>query len=616
MGLRREPNVIPGFGITFGFTTFFLVRHRAAAADRAGDEGRGHGLAALRRRGHRSARAGLVPTDLRRLADRPPPSTSCSASSSPGRWCATAFPGRRFIDAIIDMPFALPTAVSGIALTAVFAGNGWIGQYLEPLGIKVAYTPLGITVALTLIGMPFVVRTVQPALQELPQDVEEAAETLGAGPAYTFFRVILPAVLPALLTGFTLAFARAVGEYGSVIFIAGNIPMKTEITPLLIVIRLEEYDYAAAAALGCVMLAISFVMLLAINLLQAWGRAPTCSGRERADGPRSLPHRRSRCCSSARCCSRRWRWCSPSALREGLGACFESFADSDTRRRHPPHADHRGHRRAAEHGVRHLRRLVHRQVRVPRQEHPDHADRPAAGRIAGGLGPDLRAAVRPAGLVRRLAAGARHQHHLRAARHRAGHDVRHLPLRGARADPADAAAGQRRGRGGHHAGRRRLVHVLPCDAAAHPLGPDLRRDPVQRARHGRVRRRLGGVRPHPRPDQHHAAAHRDPLPGIQLRRRLCRGLAAVAAGRGHADHQDAGRMAHGRRHRVADEAQQPRLVAGRASTCCIVLLVAAGISWFAIEHAASAWPTASSASACSWPAPTRAPSSRASAKTR
>jgi sulfate transport system permease protein len=182
------------------------------------------------------------------------------------------FPGRKIIDAIIDMPFALPTAVSGIALTTVFAGNGWIGQYLEPMGIKVAYTWIGITVALTLIGMPFVVRTVQPAIQEVQRDLEDAAETLGAGRFYVFRRIIVPTVLPALLTGFALAFARAVGEYGSVIFIAGNMPMKTEITPLLIVIRLEEFDYAGAAALGVVMLSISFVMLLAINLLQVWGR--------------------------------------------------------------------------------------------------------------------------------------------------------------------------------------------------------------------------------------------------------------------------------------------------------------------------------------------------------
>ena len=182
------------------------------------------------------------------------------------------FPGRGLIDALIDMPFALPTAVSGIALTTVFAHNGWIGRYLEPWGVKVAYTWVGVTLALTLISMPFAVRAVQPALLEVQRDLEEAAETLGAGRIYVFRRIILPAVLPALLTGFTLAFARALGEYGSVIFIAGNLPMKTEITPLLIVIHLEEFDYHGAAALGVVMLGISFVVLLAINLLQAWGR--------------------------------------------------------------------------------------------------------------------------------------------------------------------------------------------------------------------------------------------------------------------------------------------------------------------------------------------------------
>jgi sulfate transport system permease protein len=182
------------------------------------------------------------------------------------------FPGRKLIDALIDMPFALPTAVSGIALTAVFAENGAIGQYLAPLGIKVAYTWIGVVVALTLIGLPFVVRAIQPALLEVQRDLEDAAETLGAGRFYVFRRIILPTVLPALLTGFTLAFARAVGEYGSVIFIAGNLPMKTEITPLLIVIKLEQFEYAAAAALGFIMLVMSFVMLLSINLLQAWGR--------------------------------------------------------------------------------------------------------------------------------------------------------------------------------------------------------------------------------------------------------------------------------------------------------------------------------------------------------
>jgi sulfate transport system permease protein len=182
------------------------------------------------------------------------------------------FPGRKAIDALIDMPFALPTAVSGIALTTVFAQNGWIGKYLEPFGIKVAYTWIGVTVALTLIGLPFAVRSVQPALLEVQRDLEDAAETLGASRFYIFRRIILPTVLPALLTGFTLAFARAVGEYGSVIFISGNLPLKTEITPLLIVIRLEEFDYKGAAALGFVMLVISFAFLLTINLLQAWGR--------------------------------------------------------------------------------------------------------------------------------------------------------------------------------------------------------------------------------------------------------------------------------------------------------------------------------------------------------
>jgi sulfate transport system permease protein len=182
------------------------------------------------------------------------------------------FPGRKLIDALIDMPFALPTAVSGIALTAVFAENGWIGQYLAPFGIKVAYTWIGVVVALTLIGLPFVVRSVQPAIAEVQRDLEDAAETLGAGRLTIFVRIVLPTIFPALATGFTLAFARAVGEYGSVIFIAGNLPMKTEITPLLIVIKLEQFDYAGAAALGFIMLSMSFVMLLSINLLQAWGR--------------------------------------------------------------------------------------------------------------------------------------------------------------------------------------------------------------------------------------------------------------------------------------------------------------------------------------------------------
>ena len=182
------------------------------------------------------------------------------------------FIGRRIIDALVDLPFALPTAVAGIALTAVYAGNGWIGRLLEPLGIKVAFTPLGVIVALTFIGLPFVVRTVQPVLEDLEPELEEAAATLGANRWQTFGRVVLPAVWPALLTGFTLAVARAVGEYGSVIFIAGNVPMVSEITPLLIITKLEQYDYAGATAIAVVMLAISFALLLLINLLQWWAR--------------------------------------------------------------------------------------------------------------------------------------------------------------------------------------------------------------------------------------------------------------------------------------------------------------------------------------------------------
>lgn len=181
-----------------------------------------------------------------------------------------SFPGKKLVDALVDLPFALPTAVAGISLTAIYAKNGWMGQYLEPLGLKVAFTPLGILVALTFIGLPFVVRTVQPVLEDLDSEVEEAAASLGANRIQTFRLVVLPLVLPALLTGFALAFARAVGEYGSVIFIAGNIPMVSEITPLIIITKLEQYDYAGATAIASVMLVVSFILLLIINGLQAW----------------------------------------------------------------------------------------------------------------------------------------------------------------------------------------------------------------------------------------------------------------------------------------------------------------------------------------------------------
>jgi sulfate transport system permease protein len=180
------------------------------------------------------------------------------------------FPGRRLVDALVDLPFALPTAVAGIALTTIYAQNGWIGRILEPLGIKVAFTPIGVWVALTFIGLPFVVRTLQPVLEDFDRELEEASATLGANRWITFRRIILPLLWPPLLTGFALAFARAVGEYGSVVFISGNMPMRTEITPLLIMTKLEQYDYAGATALAVVMLVLSFMVLLGINLVQWW----------------------------------------------------------------------------------------------------------------------------------------------------------------------------------------------------------------------------------------------------------------------------------------------------------------------------------------------------------
>jgi sulfate transport system permease protein len=182
------------------------------------------------------------------------------------------FPGRRLLDAFIDLPFALPTAVAGIALTAIYAPKGWVGKFLAPLGIKIAYTPLGILIALVFIGLPFIVRTLQPVLEDLDREVEEAAATLGAHRLQTILSVVMPALVPPLLTGFALALARAVGEYGSVVFIAGNIPYVSEIAPLLIIIRLQEFNYADATAIATIMLAISFVLLLAINLLQTWTR--------------------------------------------------------------------------------------------------------------------------------------------------------------------------------------------------------------------------------------------------------------------------------------------------------------------------------------------------------
>jgi sulfate/thiosulfate transport system permease protein len=267
----RQPSILPGFGLTLGFSTFFLsaivLIPLAALVMKTATMGWSDFVAVLFNRQVLAAfRLSFGASILAAVIN--------SVFGFVIAWTLVRyeFPGRKLIDALIDMPFALPTAVSGIALTAVFAGNGWFGQYLEPRGIKVASTWIGVVIALTLIGLPFIVRSVQPALLEVQRDLEDAAETLGAGRFTIFRRIILPTVLPALATGFTLAFARGVGEYGSVIFIAGNLPLKTEIVPLLIVHQLEQYKYAAAAALGFMMLVISFVMLLSINVLQAWGR--------------------------------------------------------------------------------------------------------------------------------------------------------------------------------------------------------------------------------------------------------------------------------------------------------------------------------------------------------
>ena len=270
-GRFRQPSILPGFGLTLGFTTFFLsavvLLPLAALTAKATAMTWSEFMAILLDpRAIASYRLSFGAAFLAAMVN--------AVFGFIVAWVLVRydFPGRRLVEARIDLPFALPTAVSGIALAAVFAPTGWLGLKLAAMGVQVAYTWIGVVVALTLIGLPFVVRSVQPALVEAQRDLEEAAETLGASPFYIFRRIILPAVLPALLTGFTLALARGIGEYGSVVFISGNLPFKTEITPLLIVIKLEQFDYAGAAALGFIMLVMSFVMLFAINLVQAWGR--------------------------------------------------------------------------------------------------------------------------------------------------------------------------------------------------------------------------------------------------------------------------------------------------------------------------------------------------------
>lgn len=266
---RRK--ILPGFGITMGYSVLYLSLVVLLP------------LSALlfNSTGLRLAKFWDVATDPRVLASyRVSLSTAAAAAFVDAilglllAWVLVRyeFPGKRIFDALIDLPFALPTAVAGVSLTALYATNGWIGAWLEPLGLKVAFTPLGITLALMFIGIPFVVRTVQPVLEDLDRDMEEASATLGAGRWRTFRSVVLPELFPPLLTGFALAFARGIGEFGSVVFISGNMPMRTEIAPLLIMSKLEQYDYAGATAVALLLLLISFLMLLVINTLQRWVR--------------------------------------------------------------------------------------------------------------------------------------------------------------------------------------------------------------------------------------------------------------------------------------------------------------------------------------------------------
>ena len=269
LGGRKPRRILPGFGLTLGYTMLYLsllvLIPLSAVFIRSMGSGWGHFwevvtaprvLASLRLSFSASVVAALINVIFGLIVS----------------WVLVryTFPFKQFIDAMVDLPFALPTAVAGIALTALYAPNGWLGAWLKSLGITVAFTPLGIIMALTFIGLPFVVRTLQPVLEELDKEVEQAAASLGASALQTFSHVVFPALWPALLTGFTLAFARAIGEYGSVIFIAGNMPMKSEIAPLLIVSKLEQYDYAGATAIAVVMLVLSFTLMFGINALQNW----------------------------------------------------------------------------------------------------------------------------------------------------------------------------------------------------------------------------------------------------------------------------------------------------------------------------------------------------------
>ena len=269
--LRRERSVLPGFGLSLGFTLFYLglivlIPLSAAFIKTAGMSWDEFVAAVWSPRVIASYRLSFFASFAA--------ATVNAVFGLLVAWVLVRypFPGKRIVDALVDLPFALPTAVAGIALTAIYSKNGWVGQWLEPHGLTIAYTEIGVFLALTFIGLPFVVRTLQPVLEELEPELEEAAASLGANRWQTVTRVILPELLPPLITGFALAFARALGEYGSVVFISGNMPMRTEITPLLIITKLEQYDYHGATALAVVMLVASFCLLLVINLLQKWSR--------------------------------------------------------------------------------------------------------------------------------------------------------------------------------------------------------------------------------------------------------------------------------------------------------------------------------------------------------
>ena len=434
------------------------------------------------------------------------------------------FPGKTLIDVMVDLPFALPTSVAGITLTAIYAGNGWIGRYLAPLGIKVAYAPLGVIVALTFVGLPFVVRTIQPVLEDLDQEYEEAAATLGASRLQTFMLVIAPALIPALLTGFALAFARALGEYGSVVFISGNMPMHTEVVPLLIMSKLEQFDYAGATAIAVVMLVASFVHSArhqrAAKVEQpppgglTFAMADQSQGAPKKPGTADPPAVRIALIAIALVFVALFIFIPviavfTEALQQGIGAYFAAIVDPEARA-----AIRLTLMTAAIAVPLNVTFGIAASWAIARFDFPGKQtlltliDIPfsVSPVIAGMLFVLLLGRARAA---RRMARGSRHQDYLRGAGNRARDDLRHVPARRARADPDHAGGRQRRRGSRDRAGRRRLANVFSGDAAQRQVGPAVRDGAVQRARDGRVRRGLGGFGAYPRAYQHDAAVRRD-----------------------------------------------------------------------------------------------------------